>query len=140
MRRVYQPSLNPRTNAASQSDQEAGTSETVFITPSVAQHHQSAAKAWGLILASGAPFLVSNSSYNVASVSGPGNGVVVVNFTNHFSTSQIVPFGYLLNTSASRRDVYSSNLTSASFHIFVDNAGTLVTSWNALSFVVYGDL
>lgn len=128
--------------AADQTAQETGTDSFKFVTPARQHNHQSAAKAWGLILASGgtAPFLVSNSSYNIASVSGPANGVLVVRFTNEFSTSQIVPMAYLMNTSANRRDVYSNNLTSASFHIFVDNAGTLTTSWIALSFVVYGDL
>lgn len=141
MRRVMQPALNnPR--AASQTDQEAASSGTVFVAPTVQHYHQSAAKAWAHFLNSGTPFLVSNASYNIATVSGAG-GFYPVTFTNQMSTTQYVVVGMTESTTsvAGARPMSFFNLTSAGFTFIVDNNASSNTSgWSKASFAVYGDL
>lgn len=71
------------TAAASQADQEAGSSATAFVTPSVQQHHPSAAK----MFVSGD--MVSTHdiarSFNVASLTDNGVGLSLITFTTAFS-------------------------------------------------------
>lgn len=75
--------------AGTQADQEAGTSNTVAVTPGTQQFHPSAAKGWvkftvntGVI---GAQTI--NASYNVASVTRTGAGAYTVAFTIAFSSA-----------------------------------------------------
>lgn len=69
--------------AASQTNQETGTSNTVFVTPGVQQFHQSATKGWVKFDVSA----VIQASYNVSSITDSGAGTWVVNWTVAFSTS-----------------------------------------------------
>lgn len=71
--------------AASQSDQETGTSTTTVVTPGRQQFHPSAAKAWvQLHHVAGTPTI--DSSYNVTSLSDVAQGRVGVNFTVNMSS------------------------------------------------------
>lgn len=69
--------------AASASDQETGSSTTVFTNPAVQQRHASAAKAWVKFTGSTGAIL---ASYNVASVTRHGTGAYTVNFSTAFSS------------------------------------------------------
>lgn len=72
------------TNAgATQAEMVAGTSDTVAVTPAVAQHHPSACKAWGK--AAGAGTLTV--SYNVTSVTDTGAGHLDVTIAADFSSA-----------------------------------------------------
>lgn len=77
--------------AASQSDQETGTSTTVYVSPGRQQYHPSAAKAWfSWTYSAGTP--VIDQSYNVTSLTDTGVGVVVANLTVAMSTTKFPPF------------------------------------------------
>lgn len=67
--------------AASQADQETGTSTTTVVTPGRQHFHVSAAKAW---LKAG---ITGNNlaSYNIASLTDTGTGVLTVAYTTAFS-------------------------------------------------------
>lgn len=89
-------------SAASKAQMQTGTSATVFSSPSQAQSHPSAAKAWVYFTVSGTTVTVA-ASYNVASVTRSGVGAYTVNFTTSFTSANyatIVTSG--VNTAASR--------------------------------------
>jgi len=68
-------------DVATQSNQEAGSSTTTFVSPARQQFHPSAAKAWVRGNMSGG----TGTSYNVSSITDIGVGQVVVNFDVDFS-------------------------------------------------------
>jgi hypothetical protein len=70
-------------SGATQAEMEAGTSSSVAVTPSVAQHHQSAAKCWIMCNASGA----IQASYNITSITDSGVGEVTVTIATDFSSN-----------------------------------------------------
>lgn len=72
--------------AASKSDQQTGSSSTVAVTPSQAQSHDSAAKAWCRVTQSAGTYTVQ-ASYNVTSVTKNSTGNLTVNFTTAFATA-----------------------------------------------------
>lgn len=74
---VTQPS------AASQAEQETGSSTSVYVTPGRQQFHASAAKGWAVFNANAG----INASYNVTSITDTGTGQAVVNWTTAFSSS-----------------------------------------------------
>lgn len=65
--------------AASQAEQEAGSSTTVYVSPGRQQFHPSAAKAW--VNFNGTGTVAIRASYNVTSVTDNGVGDYTVNFT-----------------------------------------------------------
>ncbi len=69
--------------AATQAEQEAGSSTTVAVTPGRQQFHPSAAKAWVIFDVAAAIGL----GYNVASISDNGTGKAGVNWTVAFSSA-----------------------------------------------------
>jgi hypothetical protein len=71
--------------AAAQSDQETGTSTTLFVSPGRQQYHPSALKAWVKFKYTGGVLTVL-ASYNVSSVTRNGSGDYTVNFTVSFSS------------------------------------------------------
>jgi hypothetical protein len=76
--------------AASQADQEAGTSTTVYTNPGVQQYHPSAAKAWVVFDGTTGSIL---DSYNVTSVTRNSTGDYTINFTVNFSSANYVTLG-----------------------------------------------
>lgn len=71
--------------AATQTQMEAASSTTTFVSPGRAQYHPSAAKAWAKIANSGVPAL--SQSYNVSSVTDNGVGDFTINFSTAFSAA-----------------------------------------------------
>jgi hypothetical protein len=69
---------------ATQTDQEAGTSTTAYVTPGRQQYHPSAAKAW-VYFTVAATVVTVQRSYNVTSVTRTGTGAYTVTFTTAFS-------------------------------------------------------
>lgn len=78
-------SFNSLTAAATQAEQEAGSSVTAVTTPGRQQFHPSAAKAWALYNTVTSTAIVV--SYNVTSLTDNGTGDTTVNFTVAFSTA-----------------------------------------------------
>lgn len=82
---------------ASQAEQEAGTEADKIVTPSVQQHHPSAAKAWVNFVGTGTVSI--NDSYNVTSITDNGTGDYSVNFTTNFSSANYTMSGSAVDTS-----------------------------------------
>ena len=83
------------TNVATQSDQEAASSTTLFVSPGRQQFHPSAAKAWAVIDAGG----TLQAGYNVASAVHNGSGSFTVTFSVALSSAFYVCVGTVLNSS-----------------------------------------
>lgn len=70
--------------AATQADQEAGTSILLYATPGRQHFHKSAAKGWSMADALGN---TPNISYNVSSVTDGGTGSITINWNTDFSSA-----------------------------------------------------
>jgi len=77
------------TAAATQAEMEAGTSNTVMVTPGMAQYHPGVAKAFVAFSATGGTITILKS-YNVSSVTRVGQGDYVINFTTPFSDTNYI--------------------------------------------------
>lgn len=69
--------------AASQAEQEAGSSTTVYVSPGRQQFHPSAAKAW--VNFNGTGTVAIRRAYNVTSITDNGVGDYTINFTTAMS-------------------------------------------------------
>ncbi len=69
--------------AATQAEQETGSSTAVAVTPGRQKYHQSAAKAWVSVNSSGSIF----DSFGVTSVTDTGTGQATVNFSTDFANA-----------------------------------------------------
>lgn len=80
--------------AATQAQQETGSSTAVYVSPGRQHYHDSAAKAWltGDYAGGGTPSPAADS-YNVSSVSDTATGIATVNFTTSFSSANYVQSG-----------------------------------------------
>lgn len=78
--------------AASQSQQEAGSSNAVNVTPGRQHFHKSAAKAWINFNGSGTP--TERDSYGISSITDNGTGNYTLNFTTSFSAAT---YGFALS-------------------------------------------
>lgn len=119
---------------ASQADQEAGTSTTQFVTPSVQKYHPSAAKAWGYIDQDSSQSVLA--SHNVSSIVDEGLSLTTVNLTTAFSSTN-----YSLVASGSDSCIvndYTASRTVSSFKVgcitYLGNPDDI-----EFSFVAYGD-
>lgn len=81
--------------AAAASDMETGTAATLFVTPSVAQRHPSACKAWVEFAIGGTTI---NASYNVPSITRAAGGDYTINFTTPFSSANYAVVGTVVCT------------------------------------------
>lgn len=122
---------------ASQLQQEAGTNNTVSVTPAVQQFHPSAAKAWCL----SAPGSSILASYNITSATDTTTGKVVYTIATDFSSSAWVvaasQTGTLSSTSALFIEVAARAAGSLTLES-TNGSGTLTdpVQWE---FVGFGD-
>jgi len=70
-------------SAATQAEQETGSSTSVYVTPGRQQYHPSAAKAW--VNFNGTGTAAVNRGYNIASITDQGTGDYTFTFTTAFS-------------------------------------------------------
>ena len=70
--------------AATQADQETGTSTATYVSPGRQQYHQSASKAWASYTVSSATIL---SSYNITSLTDNATGDTTVTIATDFSSA-----------------------------------------------------
>ena len=70
---------------ASQSEQEAGTEATVYVSPAKQQFHQSACKAW--VNLNGTGTIAIRESFNVLSIVDNGVGDITINFINNMANA-----------------------------------------------------
>lgn len=71
--------------AATQSDQETGTSTSVYVSPGTQQYHKSAEKVWCNLTGTGT--IAIQASYNTTSITDNGTGDYTVTFTVAFSSA-----------------------------------------------------
>ncbi len=76
-------------NGAAETDQEAGTSNTLVVTPSVQQYHPSAAKAW-VVFDGTASSPTPAASYGVSSITKNGTGDYTITWGTPFSSANYV--------------------------------------------------
>lgn len=107
--------------AASQSDQETGTSTTVYVSPGRQQYHSSAAKVGCFCGVTGN--IVYN--YNMSSVTDTGTGQATMVFNTDFSSSSYVALANIDSANAYYAHA-SSNLAGSILVSCRDAAGTLV--------------
>lgn len=77
--------------AATQTEQEAASSNTVGVTPGNQQFHPSAAKFWALVAAAGTSLTVN---YNVSGITDTGTGDLTVTIGTDFSSANWVAAGW----------------------------------------------
>lgn len=87
------PGFSDPTAAATQAEQETGTSTVTYVSPGRQQFHPSAAKVWCYFTTIAATSILS--SYNVTSLTDNGTGNTRVNFTTSFSTANFSTIGIL---------------------------------------------
>lgn len=137
---------------ASQSNMEAGTSTSTYVSPAKAQYHPSAAKFWcSLTYSAGTPTVRSSGSYNVTSLTDNGTGDFTINLTTAFSSSTaysiaasvgyntgsattIAPFTF---NSSGTATISSPAAGSVRVGVFV--GGSFSDATNVMSVAGYGD-
>lgn len=126
--------------AASQAEQETGTSTTVYTSPGRQQFHPSASKSW--VLFNGTGTLAVNASYNVTSVADEGAGLYRVNFTTAFSSANYgVGFGIGTEPDSGRFALVGSpSLVAGGFQIRISNAADVANvDSSRISAICFGD-
>lgn len=87
--------------AATQAEQETGTSTTTFVSPGRQHYHTSAAKAW--VNFNGTGTVAIRASYNVTSITDNGTGDYTVNITSAFTDTN---YGFYITTIESGSAVF----------------------------------
>jgi hypothetical protein len=130
------------TAAATQAEQEAGSSTTVYATPGRQHYHPAAAKAWVTFSVSGG-VVTLRSNYNVTSVTRNSAGNFTVNFTNALSAAANICAVGSAGLSGSRLLLdlvaYASFTTGSVQVITATDAGTL-TDPDVCCVAVFGDM
>ncbi len=127
--------------AATQSDQEAGTSSVTAVTPAVQHFGQSAAKAWALITwAAGTPVLTNG--FNVSSViTDTGSGDFTIAYPTVFSSSTSyapVANGHAAAGGMRSCTIHTQTASTTRFNVRFDDG--VLTDPTAVSIHVFGDL
>jgi hypothetical protein len=126
--------------AAAKSDQQAGTSATLAVTPSQQQQqHDSAAKAWAEFGSCTSSPCTLNASYNVSSITRQGVGQYTVNFSTAFASAN---YACAINPGDSTSSGYgspgfSANPTASAFE-FVATTGAAARDFGCISVVCFG--
>lgn len=127
--------------AASQAQQEAGSSTITFVTPGRQHYHQSAAKAWCKADYSAGSVV----AYNVASITDAGTGRTVFNWTTSFSTANYTAVGTVqqntsLTTATSVFAQQRTDTTASACHMdTIDVTGTSFQDASYMHVIAFGD-
>lgn len=128
-------------DAATQAQQETATSFLVPVTPGRQQYHPSAAKAWCVVDTAGSV----SQSYNVASVTDTGVGIITVLWNVDFSGTAYAPGAQAIATPAgtagSTLVTHINNSLTAAQTVFtcVRMSDFLATDPNFWSVHAFGD-
>lgn len=90
--------------AATQSEMEAASSLTTYVSPGREKYHPGVAKAW--VNFNGTGTVAINASHNVTSITDNGTGDYTVNFTTAFSSANYVVVGITKRDSSSADNAY----------------------------------
>jgi hypothetical protein len=122
--------------AATQGDQETGTSTTVAVTPGVQKYHPSAAKAW--VRFQGNPIVIK-ASYNVSGVVRNSIGNYTITYTTAFTgaNNYVAVVGSQGNSGGQNAALITAYTASTTTMITEDGSG-FIDSLN-INLVAYGD-
>ncbi len=126
--------------AASQAEQETGTSTTVNVTPGTQQFHQSASKAWGHVTWVTTTPTLAAGDFNITSISDDAVGVITVTIATDLSGTDYVVIAHA-NEGSERQftQIDPANKAVGTFEITIlDGAGSADDPIDA-SFHIYGD-
>lgn len=121
------------TTAAAKSDQQTGTSAILAVTPSQAQSHDSAAKAWVSFTGSTGAIL---ASYNVSGIVRNSTGDYTVSFTTAFASAN-----YACSVTANQGGLITggrSNQLAGSIEIGFANAAATAVDPNQGFLICFG--
>jgi hypothetical protein len=128
------------TKAATQAQQEAGTSALVAVTPSVQHLHPSAAKCWATITYSGGtPTLAA--SYNITSITDTGAGQLTITIATDFSSADWAAIAMAVSSFASAvlsTVIQSQAAGSVQIGTFQESVG-FADQASRINFVGFGD-
>ena len=127
--------------AATQAEQETGTSTTVGVTPGRQHYHTSAAKAWATIDCTGT--VTISDSYNITSIADIGVGNIDVTIATNFSSvnySAIATVEDASVSTAAQVSIQAGSRTAGflSFDIWTGNVGARHDP-ERLNVVMFGD-
>ena len=125
-------------SAASQTEMEAASSTSVYVTPGVAKYHPGAAKAWAHVtISAGAPTLAAGHNFS-SSITDNGVG----DFTLTFTTALSSAFFATIVTVERSANLYHARVESQSttaIRVRIADSGGTLTDPTAFSVVVFGD-
>lgn len=122
--------------AATQAQQEAASSTTVYVTPGRQHYHPSAAKFWFTGDYAGS----TDASYNVASVTDGGTGIHTVTFSTSFSSTAYVCVGTADIASGSNRMVGVVTRNTGSVVVHTSSVAATPADADAIMLVGFGDV
>lgn len=124
---------------AIQSDQETGTSTTVFVSPGVQKFHPSASKAWVTYTSVTTTSILG--SYGVTSLTDLGTGGTTVNLSTAFSSTNFATVTSSKdNGSAVGLLSFNENRTASTVNIYSINPSSLAAGDSAyVNVVCFGD-
>jgi hypothetical protein len=122
-------------DAATQAEQEAGTSTTTVVTPENQNHHPSAVKASFRGPGSGASI---SSSYNITSITDNGTGDLAVTIATDFSSVNNGQWGFALG-SATNRIMVADAFSAGSVGLRSFTAAGVADDPATYNFVATGD-
>lgn len=129
--------------AATQAEQETGTSLILGVVPGRQHYHNSALKAWIRFNGTGTPAI--NAAYNCASITDRGTGKWTINFTTAFSSVNYAAGGVAQSTTSDDgNSILSSGApavlpTSSAFPVSHHTASTGAQDSAAIHAVFAGD-
>lgn len=128
-------------NAATQAEQETGTSVVKGVTPGRQQYHASAAKAWCFFNGATAGTNAPTAGYNVTSVTRNGTGDYSVNLTTAFSSANyaIVCTGRGTGGSDAYVSIDHANAPTASVIRIKAVLGGAISDITGVHLVAFGD-
>lgn len=129
------------TYAASQAEQEAGSSIVKFVSPGVQQFHPSAAKFWAVIDVSGgeAGTPTLTTSYNVTSITDTATGQLTVTVATDFSSVNWACLATCELASSGTLTAMVNTIAAGSVLINARNLLATVTDPDAWHIVGFGD-
>lgn len=129
--------------AATQAQQETGSSTAVYTSPGTQQYHTSASKAWVMFNGTGTVAILA--SYNVSSITDNGTGDYTVNFTTSFSSANYGIAGICQRTNGNNGNGLlglsnSANPTASACRVTTADAATGFIDSARVSLTFFGDL
>ena len=124
-------------SAATQAEQETGTSTTVAVSPGTQQFHPSAAKAWVKFNMSA----VVSASHNVTSVTDSAVADFTINWNTDFSTANYAVAGGIVATASIERHLLFFSPAVGTTRIMTSDVSNnqIETSTTDFMVVAYGD-